>query len=238
MSRYRKTEEKDSITSRRRSFSLSFRDCIHRVKRLYQGEDHPSRFCHRLHNRKSASHTSMPLDSTRTGTNEVIITADQKEEKHKEYQNDLQRMEALRKVQYTDPEQYQMGCMLLKWYFENKARHPGPLPQATPPLKLATGDVGANRNYSLPNNRHYCQGPRALKSAPKQQSPFNLSYHHSSNRRGREIFEQFCPSGEIGDETSRAARDNNSSNDEILGDFMNMIDDYIEDTVSTIPGRA
>lgn len=230
----------NSTLSKRSVFASTLRDCIHKLKGLCRAEDHSARHCRPSRNQRTARQPSDTFDSMGKRANEVIITAGQKEEKQKEYENDLRRMESLRKVRLTNPEQYQMGCMLLKWYFENKTRRPRALYEETPPLELSAGD-DVNENQCSPTKSYCHLRPRASNPAPKQRHVGNTSRLFKDPKERRQnasgVFVSKLNFGESG-ESPVAGFERGTQNDTMLEDLLNMIDDYIDDTTTIVTSHA
>ncbi|CAR30860.1 ZYRO0E04136p [Zygosaccharomyces rouxii] len=219
--------------SKRSKFASSLREYVHKIKEFcYPVECTTTQYFHHFRRWKNAKQSYTFVESIPRIGKEVVITPEKKEEKEKEYENDLQRMLSLRKIKHQDPEQYRMGCMMLKWYFESKSRrnnHERINGDATG--KLFNENEEQQKNASRHNHPTF---KPASEIANTQAFTNNLKL--SINKHGRIPRQtKFRPLDRCGRHSQEpfeleVENDKGTANERILDDLVHMIDDYLGDT--------
>ncbi|GAV54430.1 hypothetical protein ZYGR_0AL01620 [Zygosaccharomyces rouxii] len=210
--------------SRRLKFTSGLREYIRKIKEFcYPAECTTTQYFHHFRRWKNSKHTYKFVESVPLVGKEVVITPEKKEEKEREYENDLKRMISLRKIKHQDPEQYKMGCMMLKWYFESKSRE----------NKREQINENQEQQKNASHGNHTTFKPA---SAVADTQAFDNNFKLSINKDGRnQIQTKFRPI----DDNCRSLEDPvelefendiGTANERILDDLVHLIDDYLGDT--------
>lgn len=219
------TSTTSSSSSKMEWFVSPFKECYEKFKESCHHQQQPRR-CDTDRNRyhyfrkwknKNKSNTGSYKSKSKgqsqcESVEEVIISPECEREKQTEYQNELERIDYVKQLKTTDPENYELGCLMLKWYFENKTRKPTTpetiqensqlqLPQDTSPLKKSTSPKKHNETkFTMVNNNIEKQNVKVKKF---KQNPM-------INSKNKDI---------------------ETLNERMVNDLLHMIDDHIDETV-------
>ncbi|GCF00598.1 hypothetical protein ZYGM_000339 [Zygosaccharomyces mellis] len=218
--------------SRRSKLTLNLRERINKIKEFcHPIECTTSQYFHHFRRWKNPKHTYNFKDSAPHLGKEFVITPEKNEEKKREYESDVKRMISLRKIKHRDPEQYKMGCMILKWYFENKGRE-----SKSDQITGNTNDKLFNE-YQEQQKDTFHDNHRTLKpvSAKANTESFNNNLKLPLNKKGgsqrQTKFRSIDPSCRQLQESfeSEFEDDKSTANERILDDLVHLIDDYFVD---------
>lgn len=229
--------------SKRSKLTFGFQECVRKVKELcYPVEATTSRYYHHFRRWKNSKHNYKLVESLPPTGKEIVITPEKREEKEREYENDLQRMISLGKIKHKDPEQYKIGCMMLKWYFESKNKTKTDLRGNNSEMENLEFDEQLSssatvRQKQQQNDKVYTRRPAfkpalAMTETKASNDSLKLSIIKDGPIPRQSKFKPLekkhhYPQGPIELEIEN---DKSTANEKILKDLVLMIDDYLGDT--------
>lgn len=208
--------------SKTSKFTSSIQECFRKIKGFRRpAECTTTRPFHHFRRWKNPKHTYRFIESL---PQEAIVIPDKRREKEIEYENDLQRMISLRKLKHRDPEQYKMGCMVLKWYFEGKTRD-----------NYKKNEI--NRNEDGEQQRIVPHNSLDLFKSEEDLKLFRPVVGYNNGPNGKDInFRPIAPHCYYNlQEQMKPEPDNekHTANKRILDDLVHRIDDYLGDNNTT-----
>lgn len=157
---------------------------------------------------KNNSSKNFKRQSQCESVEEVIISAETEREKQTEYENELERIDYVKQLKTIDPANYELGCLMLKWYFENKTR------------KLTTDETNQKNTsqFSLPQDTL----PLNKKTKDSKRTVVNNNIEKQNIK-----VKKFRQNPMINNKN----KDIDTLNEKMVNDLLHMIDDHIDETV-------
>lgn len=156
---------------------------------------------------KSKNNSSKNFKSQCESVKEVIISPETEREKQTEYENELERIDYVKQLKTIDPENYELGCLMLKWYFENKTRN-----SATDETIQKKNSQISLPQDTLPLNKKVKDSKRKVvnNNIEKQNIKVKKFRHNPMINNNKDI---------------------DTLNEKMVNDLLHMIDDHIDETV-------